>query len=150
MTLWTVAYQAPLSMGFSKQQYWSGLPFPSSGDIYNIYTIYMRYISYILLCYTKLINKHRSFIWDLRIRRRKPVFNGVATVSLALCNAPHNFAKWVVCSYSWGTRGLNQLPDLFAEPRFTFDLECELWSPFSTRALLYWKLGKRFDSMQSL
>ena len=28
-TPWTVAYQAPLSMGFSKQQYWSGLPFPS-------------------------------------------------------------------------------------------------------------------------
>ena len=27
-TLWTVAYQAPLSMGFSRQEYWSGLPFP--------------------------------------------------------------------------------------------------------------------------
>ena len=26
---WTVAYQAPLSMGFSRQEYWSGLPFPS-------------------------------------------------------------------------------------------------------------------------
>ena len=29
MTPWTVAYQAPLSMGFSRQEYWSGLPFPS-------------------------------------------------------------------------------------------------------------------------
>ena len=28
-TPWTVAYQAPPSMGFSKQEYWSGLPFPS-------------------------------------------------------------------------------------------------------------------------
>ena len=28
-TLWTVAHQAPLSMGFSRQEYWSGLPFPS-------------------------------------------------------------------------------------------------------------------------
>ena len=28
-TLWTVAYQAPLSIGFSRQEYWSGLPFPS-------------------------------------------------------------------------------------------------------------------------
>ena len=27
--LWTVACQAPLSMGFSRQEYWSGLPFPS-------------------------------------------------------------------------------------------------------------------------
>ena len=28
-----VAYQAPLSMGFSRQEYWSGLPFPSPGDL---------------------------------------------------------------------------------------------------------------------
>ena len=33
MTPWTVACQAPLSMGFSRQEYWSGLPFPSSGDL---------------------------------------------------------------------------------------------------------------------
>ena len=32
VTLWTVAHQAPLSMGFSRQEYWSGVPFPSSGD----------------------------------------------------------------------------------------------------------------------
>ena len=31
--LWTVAYQAPPSMGFSRQEYWNGLPFPSSGDL---------------------------------------------------------------------------------------------------------------------
>ena len=30
--LWTVAHQAPLSMGFSRQEYWSGLPFPPPGD----------------------------------------------------------------------------------------------------------------------
>ena len=30
---WTVAHQAPLSMGFSRQKYWSGLPFPSPGDL---------------------------------------------------------------------------------------------------------------------
>ena len=30
---WTVACQAPLSMGFSRQEYWSGLPFPSSGNV---------------------------------------------------------------------------------------------------------------------
>ena len=32
-TPWTVACQAPLSTGFSRQEYWSGLPFPSPGDI---------------------------------------------------------------------------------------------------------------------
>ena len=31
--LWTVAHQAPLSMGFSRQGYWSGLPFPPPGDL---------------------------------------------------------------------------------------------------------------------
>ena len=31
--LWTVAHQAPLFMGFSRQEYWSGLPFPSPGDL---------------------------------------------------------------------------------------------------------------------
>ena len=35
MTQWTVTYQTPLSMGFSRQEYWSGLPFPSSGDLPN-------------------------------------------------------------------------------------------------------------------
>ena len=31
--LWTVAYQAALSMEFSRQEYWSGLPFPSPGNL---------------------------------------------------------------------------------------------------------------------
>ena len=35
VTPWTVAYQAPPSMGFSRQEYWSGLPFPSLGDLHN-------------------------------------------------------------------------------------------------------------------
>ena len=33
VTLWTVAHQAPLSMEFSRQEYWSGLPFSSAGDL---------------------------------------------------------------------------------------------------------------------
>ena len=35
LTLWTVARQPPLSMGFSRQECWSGLPFPSPGDLPN-------------------------------------------------------------------------------------------------------------------
>ena len=34
-TPWTVAYQAPPSVGFSRQEYWSGLPFPSPEDLPN-------------------------------------------------------------------------------------------------------------------
>ena len=33
---WTIAYQTPLSMEFSRQEYWSGLPFPSPGDLPNL------------------------------------------------------------------------------------------------------------------
>ena len=33
MTPWTIAHQAPLSMEFSRQEYWSGLPFPSQRDL---------------------------------------------------------------------------------------------------------------------
>ena len=34
-TPWTVVHQAPLSMGFSRQEYWSGLLFPPPGDLRN-------------------------------------------------------------------------------------------------------------------
>ena len=33
LTLWTVALQAPLSMGSSEQEYWTGLPCPPAGDL---------------------------------------------------------------------------------------------------------------------
>ena len=33
VTQWTVTHQAPLSMGFSRQKYWRGLPFPPPGDL---------------------------------------------------------------------------------------------------------------------
>ena len=36
MVSWTVAHQAPLSMEFSKQEYWNGLPFPSLGNLPNL------------------------------------------------------------------------------------------------------------------
>ena len=35
MIVWTVACQTPLSMGFPRQEYWSGLPYPSPGDLSN-------------------------------------------------------------------------------------------------------------------
>ena len=49
-TLWTVACQAPLSMGFSRQEYWNGLPFPSPGDLpdpgIKLGLLYYRWILY--------------------------------------------------------------------------------------------------------
>ena len=35
LTPWTIAHQAPLFMGFPRQEYWSGLPFPSPRDLLN-------------------------------------------------------------------------------------------------------------------
>ena len=35
MTPWTIACQGPLSMGFSRQEYWSRLPFPPLGDLFD-------------------------------------------------------------------------------------------------------------------
>ena len=52
VTPWTVAHQAPLSMGFSRQEYWSGLPFPSPSFCFS-------YKSYCLLCLATI----NSFIY---------------------------------------------------------------------------------------
>ena len=45
-TPWTVAHQASLSIRFSRQEYWSGLPFPSPGDLPNPGLLYCRQILY--------------------------------------------------------------------------------------------------------
>ena len=47
VTPWTVAHQAPLSMGFSWHEYWSELPFPSPGDISDPGIKPVSYVSYI-------------------------------------------------------------------------------------------------------
>ena len=50
VTPWTVALQTPLCMGFSRQEYWSGLPFPSPGDLpdleLNLSVVHGRQILY--------------------------------------------------------------------------------------------------------
>ena len=38
VTLWTVSRKVPLSMGFPRQEYWSGLPFPSPGNLPHLRT----------------------------------------------------------------------------------------------------------------
>ena len=53
-TLWTVALQAPLSMGFPSQEYWSGLPFASPGIFptqgSNLSLLYLLHFEQILYC----------------------------------------------------------------------------------------------------
>ena len=56
VTLWTAAYQAPLSMGFSRREYWSGMPLPSPsipGEGTNIPAVVLKPVqfqAYAMLC----------------------------------------------------------------------------------------------------
>ena len=75
-TPWTVAYQAPPPMGFSRPECWSGLPFPSPGDLLtqesNLGLLHCRQVLYCLshqgspistLYWARL--KHNNLSWDL-------------------------------------------------------------------------------------
>ena len=46
VTPWTAAYQAPPSMGFSRQEYWSGVPLPYLDKVICLYTLYMKSVSF--------------------------------------------------------------------------------------------------------
>ena len=65
-TPWTVAYQAPPSMGFSRQECWSGLPFPSPGDLPNPRIDIFKGNAYILadISVSPYSLHHYFHIWD--------------------------------------------------------------------------------------
>ena len=102
-TPWTVAYQSPLSMGFSRQEYWSGLPFPSPGDLPDP-GVKPRSSALqadtlpseppgkprAVLVSQKLIRKYREFSYTTY-----PFTN----LSMCQMNVPN---KWYIC-YSWWT-----------------------------------------------
>ena len=60
VTIWTVAHQAPLSMGFCRQEYWSVLPFPSPGDLpypgLNLHLLHCRWRSLGFMYILKMIH----------------------------------------------------------------------------------------------
>ena len=58
-TLWTIAHQAPLSMGFSRQEYWSGLPFSSPLTHWTTREIPLVYFSKAFLLF---FQNHSSFM----------------------------------------------------------------------------------------
>ena len=65
MTPWTVAYQAPLPMGFSRQEYWSGLPFLPPGDLTDPGIEFASHISPILAgkFFTTSASQEAVYIW---------------------------------------------------------------------------------------
>ena len=60
VTPWTVAYQAPSSMEFSRQEYWSGLPFPSPDIDIDIHQNVV-FPSYIFCIFSPLVDATKEF-----------------------------------------------------------------------------------------
>ena len=81
-TPWTVAHQAPLSMGFFRQEYWSGLPFPPPGDLSDP-GIEPR--SPVLKAYFLPLSHQGRPVWvqNLVLRTKQIVFFGKEALSLA-------------------------------------------------------------------
>ena len=75
-TPWTVAYQAPLCMGFSRQEYWSGLPFPSPRDLpaTNSYQSQNKCLKKGKKCYSNIQNEKKilqnSVYFNLGLQRQ--------------------------------------------------------------------------------
>ena len=65
LTPWTVAHQAPLSMGFFRQEYWNGLPFPSPGDYMISFKSHHNPIGWGMLSMFRY-RDWDSVCWDLR------------------------------------------------------------------------------------
>ena len=67
-TPWTAAYQAPPSMGLSRQEYWSGLPLPSLGKVTNKYQFRGKFLEvsedFILVCtFLQILSMNSDSCW---------------------------------------------------------------------------------------
>ena len=86
VTSWTVAYQAPLSMGFSRQEYWSGLPCPSPGDLPD---------PGIEPRVSHIVGRHFT-VWATREVQKRPYFHFFAmwahSKQTAICEAGSGFS----------------------------------------------------------
>ena len=57
-TTWTAAFQAPLSMGFSRQEYWSGVPLPSPAEVQPVAKFWSLCLRSFLMCMYVYMNKY--------------------------------------------------------------------------------------------
>ena len=117
MTPWTVARQAPLSMGFSRQECWSGLPLPIPGDLPDLgiktaslaspalaggfITTSVTREAHVCVCvhvYHYLTGKAGIFV-NYRLQSRKIKHTGIRDLS------PHNSLQKALSSFGDGTVG---------------------------------------------
>ena len=93
-TPWTTAYQAPPSMGFSRQEYWSGVPLPSLRSIYiaansNISFLWLSSIAlcvYVCICVHIYIYTHHIFIIHSSVNGHLGCFHVLTVVTSAAMN----------------------------------------------------------------
>ena len=110
-TPWTAAYQAPSSMGFSRQEYWSGLPFKNSFFVFqNFY-------------YSKQSNKVVLFIF-----RKLKNFKGIKSVVSLIKIQPRSCFCMHVCAYHPGSN-----PSLPSLPNVPSQRGPESWNCFKMR-----------------
>ena len=105
-TLWTVAHQALLSMGFCRQEYWSGLPCPPPGDIPNPGIKPVSLMSPALACMfftTSTMWEQNENLWSSFPPRGQPVF-------LLLRTIIYQVIQIRLCSKTWGIQCGNFYP----------------------------------------
>ena len=96
-TPWTAAYQAPPSMGFSRQEYWSGVPLPtpwgrsivtnSERVFIFFFWIYLKYTSYLVIFFDCRLGFPSPFHWHYSYLRVFVLHVGLDS-NLSLCKSP--------------------------------------------------------------
>ena len=106
VTPWTVTYQAPRSMGFSRQEYWSGLPFPSPGDLPNPGTEPgLPNCRQTLYCLSHQ-GSPSKYSQRPKIRRqlcRRSTGRGKSLSSKTYQERPLLLSKWMIVAWIWAT-----------------------------------------------
>ena len=125
VTPWTIAHQAPLSMGFSRQEYWSSLPFPYSGRLPNPG---IKHGSPALQVDSLLLSHLGSPLFWLKSNKIRVLVNLLILFSLLQCRKIHaelesllkNANMWVY-NYLWNSNSVNWLSQisLIKKNRFT-------------------------------
>ena len=97
-TLWTVTHQAPLSMGFSRQEYWSGLLCPPPGDLPNL-GIEPRSLNLVLLHWRQILY-FLSYQYHLDGNTPKLIYSFNAFPIESPSNLKKKIGKWILkCIY---------------------------------------------------
>ena len=128
-TPWTAAHQAPLSMGFSRQEYWSGVPLPSPA-------ISLKGILFLILTNTGCRGRYYHWLWQPGIRDAKYPASAGQPCTIKKKKNP----TWNVNSSPPALRNHAQSEMLFQLPNYPTDTENLLWYPSPDETQPMWSL----------